>query len=111
MPTKLENVGHYQKRTSTRLDEKRKSLKGQKLSDRKGISGRGRLTDKAINTLQNYVGMAICQNSGKLLKMRNSVVASLLHCTNIGIIRHSFCPKGKESWCKWQSDQVTGENT
>ena len=71
------------------------------------------MTDKAINTLQNYVGMAIRQNSGKLIEMRNSIVASLLHCTNFAVddMRHSFCPKGKESWCKWQSDQVTGANT
>lgn len=119
VPVKLECVGHYQKRTGTRLREKRNKVKSQlsdgnkKLSDGKGISGKGRLTDKAINTLQNYVGMAIRQNSGKLLEMRNSVIATLLHCTDFSSesTRHAFCPKGKGSWCKWQSDQVTGENT
>ena len=34
------------------------SWKGRKLSDGKGMTGKGRLTDKAINTLQNYFGMA-----------------------------------------------------
>ena len=79
----------------------------------KALTGKGRLTDKVINTLQNYVGMAIRQNSGKLLEIRNSVIAALLHCTNFSSesTRLAFCPTDKGSWCKWQSDQVTGEST
>ena len=50
-PVKLECVGHYQKRTGNRYDKKRKDLKGVKLSDGKGISGRSRLTDKVINIM------------------------------------------------------------
>ena len=46
------------------------NLKGKILSDGKKISGRGRLTDKVINTMQNYYGMAICQNSNDLFAMR-----------------------------------------
>ena len=41
------------------LQPKRKDLKGIKLYDGKGISGRCKLTDKVINTLPNYVGMTI----------------------------------------------------
>lgn len=35
--------------------------------------GAGRLTDKAINTLQNYYGMAIRNNVGDLYGMKKSV--------------------------------------
>ena len=27
------------------------------------------------------------------------------------IIRHQFCPQTVDSWCKWQSDKITGINT
>ena len=76
-PVKPESVGHYQKRTGNRLQQKRKDLQGVKLSDGKGISGRSRLTDKVINTLQNYPGMAIRQNSNDVTEMRNSIIATL----------------------------------
>ena len=56
---KKECIGHVQKRIGTRCRALCKSLKGQKLSDGKGISGKGRLSNKAINTLQNFYGMAI----------------------------------------------------
>ena len=38
-------------------------MKGKKLSDGKGILGKGRLTDKIINKMQSYYGMAIRQNT------------------------------------------------
>ena len=55
-------VGHVQKRLRTRYSTLRTTLKGKILSDGKKISGRGRLADKVINTMQNYYGMAIRQN-------------------------------------------------
>ena len=76
-PVKPESVGHYQKRTGNCLQQKRKDLQGVKLSDGKGISGRSRLTDKVINTLQNYPGMAIRQNSNDITEMGNSIIATL----------------------------------
>ena len=108
---KLECVGHVQKRVGTRCRNLRKSLKGTKLSDGKGISGKGRLTDKAINTLQNYYGMAIRTNSNDVLAMKKAVGAVLFHCSDSELEseRHKFCPNGADSWCKWQSDKVTGK--
>ena len=108
---KLECIGHIQKRVGTRCRELRKALKGTKLSDGKGISGRGRLTDKAINTMQNYYGMAIRQNVGNLHAMRRAVGAVLYHCSDVQIDeqRHQFCPAGEGSWCKWQSDKATNK--
>ena len=74
--------------------------------------GAGRLTDKSINTLQNYFGMAIRQNKGNILQMRNSIIAVLFHCSKISEdTRHMFCPKTKNSWCRWQYDKINGTST
>ena len=70
---KLECVGHIQERLGTRLRTLRKNVKDKILSDGKKISDKGRLTDKAINTLQNYFGMAIRQNKGNLYAMKKAV--------------------------------------
>ena len=92
---------------------KRKDLKGGKLSDGKGISGIGRLTDKVINTLQNYVGMAKRENYNDITEMRNSIIATLYHCTNFQYdkSRHLFCSEGKNSWYKRQSGIATRKQT
>ena len=63
-----------------------------KLSDSKGILGKGRLTDKIIYKMQNCYGMAICQNilsslnndkKNPLYSMKKSVLATLWHCTDM----------------------------
>ena len=47
------------------------------LSDGKKTSGRGRLTDKVINTMQNHYGLAIRQNTNDIFAMKKSVIAIL----------------------------------
>eukprot|EP00112_Aurelia_sp_Birch-Aquarium-sp1_P011533 Seg2424.2 transcript_id=Seg2424.2/GoldUCD/mRNA.D3Y31 product="hypothetical protein" protein_id=Seg2424.2/GoldUCD/D3Y31 len=81
LPEKLECVGHVQKRLGTRLRKLRCDLTGKKLEDGKKIKGRGRLTDKAINTLQNYFGMAIRQNSSSVYLMKKSIGAANIKST------------------------------
>ncbi len=61
---KLEYVGNVQKRCGTSLRKLKNVSKGKKLSDGKGLGGAGRLTDKLVDTLQNYYRFAIRQNSG-----------------------------------------------
>jgi len=58
---KKECVGHVQKRVGTAL----RKLKKQK----KGLAGRGKLTDAMIDRLQNYYGIAIRSNVGDLAKV------------------------------------------
>lgn len=100
---KKECVGHVQKRCGTRLRKLRADRRGQKLSDGRGISGRGRLTDKIMNTLQNYYGMAIRGNPGKLAAMKRDVLATLYHVASTDDNpQHHLCPKGEDSWCKYQ---------
>ena len=56
---KEECVGHVQKRLGTALRNYKKNAKSQKLSDGKTVGGRGRLTDKVIDQMQNHYGKAI----------------------------------------------------
>ncbi len=45
--------------------------------------------------------------------MKKSIIAILFHCsehTNT-TERHNYCPRGKDSWCKYQSDKETGKIT
>ena len=56
--SKLECIGHIQKRLGTRLRRLMQSYKGQILRDGKKLTGRGRLTLKTINQLQNYFGLS-----------------------------------------------------
>ena len=60
--TKEECVGHVQKRLGTALKKYKKDKKGQKLADGKTVGGKGRLTDKIIDSMQNYYGQAIQEN-------------------------------------------------
>ena len=109
VPLKLECVGHIQKRLGTRLRELRKSYRHTVTP----LTGKGKLTDKVVNTLQNYFGMAIRQNKGKLYPMKKAIAATLWHCTefNDEVFRHRYCPRSKDSWCKLQKDQFTGKDT
>ena len=110
---KKEFIGHVQKRLGTRLRTFQTTLKGKILSDRKKISGRGRLTDKVTNTMQNYFGMTIRQNTNDLFTMRKYAIATLMHNTKFDNAEtcHGYCPKNIDSWCKYQKDILTGEKT
>ena len=82
---------------------------GQKLSDGKLLSGPGRLTLAMVDSFQVWYGKAIRNNKGDVEKMSSETMAILLHYSEK--VDHSLCPKGKDSWCKWQVDIVTGDNT
>lgn len=108
-PVKLECVGHVQKRLGTRLRNVVKAHKGTK----KPISGRGKLTENVINSMQNYYGMAIRNNCSNLYAMKKAVGAILWHCTAFSDQdkRHAMCPTDANTWCKWQLDKLNGTNT
>lgn len=102
---KLECVGHFQKRVGTRCRKLKKN--------KKGLSGRGRLTNATIDRLQNYFGVAIRQNSGNLKRMQDAVRASLFHVASskTNNWHYPHCPTGKDSWCKYNQDKENGTNT
>ncbi len=103
VPNKLECVGHVQKRVGSRLRKLKNSSKGIKLSDGKGPSGKGRLTDGKIDVLQNYYDLAIRENLQDVQEMVKAVKASLFHVASTDEKpQYHLCPKGKDSWCGYQ---------
>ena len=58
---KEECVGHVQKQLGTALRKYKKDKKRSKLSDGKSVGGKGQLTDKIIDQMQNYYGKGIWQ--------------------------------------------------
>ena len=103
---KMDCVGHVQKRMGTALRNLKVQCRGKKLADGKTIGGAGRLTDKVINSLQNYYGDAIRRNKGDVQAMMKAVQATLLHSNSTNEQpRHHLCPVGPDSWCRWQVAQ------
>lgn len=100
---KEECVGHVQKRVGTNLRNLKKDLRGKKLEDGKTIGGLGRLTDRVIDKLQAYYGMAIRDHQGDLQGMARAIWASVMHRVSTDAKPcHQYCPIGNESWCGWQ---------
>ena len=103
-------IGHIQKRMGNGLRSYKKGAKGLKLADGGNVGGRGRLTDVVIDSFQNYYGYAIRANTNNLEKMQNSVWAIYFHSIEGSgetlEEQHKYCPKGRDSWCKYQNDIV-----
>ena len=114
IPEKLECVGHVQKRLGSRLRALITNHKGKLLDDKKRLTETGRLTKKAINTMQNFFGLAIRQNKDDLSAMKKSVITVLIHCCknneddndkdDIEELRNVYCPRGEK-------DGVDGSDT
>ena len=114
--TKEECVGHIQKRMGSALREYKRKKQGIKLADGKSVGGKGRLTDVLVDKMQNYFEGAIRRNNDSLEGMLSSIWAIFYHVV-IDIkssleVQHRFCPKSKDSWCKyWSSpNKYTQEN-
>lgn len=105
--SKIECVGHVQKRMGTRLRKLKHS--GSKCSDGKTVGGKGRLTDKMIEKLTIYYGNAIREHKNNLTEMRKAVWAIYFHTrsTNSEPL-HTFCPTGPESWCGYNKAIADG---
>lgn len=110
--TKEECVGHVQKRLGTALRKYKKDKKGQKLTDGKTVGGKGRLTDKIIDSMQNYYGQAIRENKGNLEGMKKSIKAIQHHMIKDSSQtleeQHQYCPKSPDGWCKYWKDKGNG---
>lgn len=84
--------------------------RGLKLSDGKSLSGRGRLTDAAIDKLQTYYGLAIRRNVGNLEEMRKAVWATYFHMASSDKKPcHGLCPKGPGTWCAYNKSVQEGK--
>lgn len=107
---KIDCVGHVQKRLGTRL---RNLVKKEKFDDGSRLGGKGKLTKARIDSMQNYFGQAIRSHSHDLDGMQTAVKAILYHsvANEDREEQHQYCPKDKDSWCKYQKDRVNGTNT
>ncbi|GFU43978.1 uncharacterized protein TNCV_1878541 [Trichonephila clavipes] len=110
---KIECVGHVQKRMGSRLRKLKSSIGKKKLSDGKTIGGKGRLTDVVINRLTTFYGNAIRGISKNVHEMRQAIWAVWAHTASTEEqTKHWFCPKGNNSWCKYnvcvQNNKVQG---
>lgn len=68
----LECTGHVQKRMEARLKRSVKEKVGTKLHDSKPLKSKGRLTQSAIEKLQNYYDLAIRMNVNSLEAMKRA---------------------------------------
>ena len=107
---KEECVGHIQKRMGSALRTFKKDHKGRKLADGKGVGGKGRLTDKVIDKIQNHYGNAIRRNGGDLKQMKNDIWAIYYHMIRDDDqdleVQHKHCPKSNSTWCKFWQDKI-----
>ena len=88
-----------------RLHSLKRRLGKTRLSDGKGIGGRGRLTDKVIDNLQVYYGQAIRNNTHIIEDMENAVLAIWHHTRSTDANPdHDLCPEGETSWCGYQRE-------
>ena len=77
---KEECVNHITKRMGSNLRELLRSYKGKKLSDGKGLGGKGGgLTLSRVDTIQNFYGKAIRENKGDAETMSKRVWSILDH--------------------------------
>ena len=60
--------------------------------------GKGKLTDRTIDRLQNY-GIAIRSNPGNLDAMKKTILASVFHCASSEKNKWhtAYCPEGEMS--------------
>lgn len=94
-------ASHIQKRVGSRL----RKLK----STTPHLKGKGKLTDQFIDRLQNYYGIAIRSNTGNLDDMQTATIAAFFHCcSSKDHPMHAQCPKGIDSWCKYQKCKALG---
>ena len=78
--------------------------------DGKGLSGKGRLTHKRIDAMQNFYGRAIRDNKGDAKSMAQATKAILKHYSStVEKPQHEDCPKGPKSWCSYQRDVAKKE--
>lgn len=88
----------------------KKKIGAEKLSDGKSIGGRGRLTDALINKIQLYYGQSIRNNTDSLENMKRAIWSTYFYLwSSDKKPRHGLCPKGPESWCKYQKSVHSSE--
>lgn len=81
----------------------------------KGLGGKSKntvkLTDKLINKLQKYYGLAITRHQDNVDEMEKEVWATFYHLSSTDKSpNHGNCPEGAESWCAYRVAEAQGQN-
>ncbi|XP_039301522.1 uncharacterized protein LOC120356632, partial [Nilaparvata lugens] len=93
------NLWHVQKRMGALLRDLKNRKCGQKLSDGKPLTGKGRLTDMAMKKLQIFYGLAIRRNTNSLEAMQAAVWTVYFHIKSSNKKpTHQLCFKGNNTW-------------
>ena len=79
---KGECIGHIQKRVGSRLCRLRK---------KESLGGASRLSDKAINKLQNYFGIAIRKNNTSVISMKKQLEPFSFTVVKLLTQKHVVC--------------------
>lgn len=97
---KSECIGHIEKRMGSRLRNVKKTNK---------LGGKGKLTDSLINKLTKYYGLAIKRNIDSVENMKKDIMAKYLHMISTNDNpKHENCPKGEDTWCKYNLAKISG---
>jgi hypothetical protein len=92
-----------------RLRSFRIEMKGNILSDGKGVSVKGHLTNKQIDSIQFYYGKANRDNVNNLANVKRAVRATFLHKASTDELhQHLLCPKGPDTWCGYNRSLSDG---
>uniref|UniRef100_A0A1B6JDH1 Mutator-like transposase domain-containing protein n=1 Tax=Homalodisca liturata TaxID=320908 RepID=A0A1B6JDH1_9HEMI len=107
--TKIECIGHVQKRMGSRL--KNLKAKTKTLPDGSRLGGKNKLTDSAIIQLQKYYGLAIRRNTNSVEDMKKAIWAEFFHVMSSNERpQHGLCPDDEETWCKYRKAVKSNEN-
>ncbi len=105
--TKLECVGHIQKRMGRKLSSLVKNSKSKVFLDingkrSKGLGGKNKLTKTAIHKIQGHYGAAIRKSAGNEEEMRKAIWAIFNHRAGI----HDECSE----WCPSKTNDIEKAN-
>ena len=104
---KEECLGHVQKRMGKALLELISKMRGHKLDDGKSVGGKGRLTRRMVDHIQNNYGAAIRSNVGSIDAMYDAIWALFKHTVVDSALsleqQHHLCPRN--GWCKFWLDK------
>ena len=82
---------------------------------KKKVKGLGRrskdtakITDKMINKLQKYYGLAILRRQDSVEEMYKEIWVTYFHMGSTDNKPHQNCPAGADSWCKYRRAEAEG---
>lgn len=92
-------INHVAKRMYAGLDALKKA--------KKGLGGKGKLTNVKMKQLTNYYACALKDNAPDVPAMQRGVFATLLHSYSTDDEpRHTACPTGRDSWCHFNRSKA-----